>query len=113
MDKFPEIENFYIVMDNTPIHTSDNIKNLIEARDYREKTDDLTELILSKFSKKTKMGDSLRKGKQKTSKSSKWGTRFFSINETSEVIGMTLALKKNDFSFTVLNTSFWHDFRAI
>ena len=57
--------------------------------------------------------DSLQKGKQKTSKSSKWGTRFFGINEASEVIKITLIMKKNDFSFTVLNTSFWHDFSAI
>lgn len=35
MDKFPEMKNFYIVMDNAPIHTSDSIKNLIEARGYR------------------------------------------------------------------------------
>ena len=77
------------------------------------KTDESIELILSKFSKKIKMGDSLQKGKQKTYKSSKWRTSFFGMNETYEVIRMTLTLKKNDFSFTMLNTSFWHNFCAI
>jgi putative N-acetylmannosamine-6-phosphate epimerase len=31
MDKFPEMENFYIVMDNTPIHRpEDDIDGMIE-----------------------------------------------------------------------------------
>ena len=34
MNKFPEKRNFYIVMDNAPIHTSQDITNLIEIRDY-------------------------------------------------------------------------------
>lgn len=35
MDKFPEMNNFYIMMDNAPIHTSQDITNMIEARGYR------------------------------------------------------------------------------
>ncbi|CEI91015.1 hypothetical protein RMCBS344292_05319 [Rhizopus microsporus] len=35
MDKFPEMTNFYIVMDNAPIHTSHEITRMIEARGYR------------------------------------------------------------------------------
>lgn len=35
MDKFPEMRNFYIVMDNVPIYTSQDITNLIETRGYR------------------------------------------------------------------------------
>lgn len=35
MDRFPEIRNFYIVMGNAPIHTSQDITNLIETRGYR------------------------------------------------------------------------------
>lgn len=35
LKKFPEMRNFYIVMDNAPIHIPQDITNLIETRDYR------------------------------------------------------------------------------
>lgn len=35
IDRFPKMRNFYIVMDNAPIHASQDITNLIETRDYR------------------------------------------------------------------------------
>ncbi|CEJ03240.1 hypothetical protein RMCBS344292_17228 [Rhizopus microsporus] len=35
MDKFPEMKGFYIVMDNAPIHTSQDITTMIEARGYK------------------------------------------------------------------------------
>lgn len=35
MDRFPEMRNLYIVMGNAPIHTSQDITNLIETRGYR------------------------------------------------------------------------------
>lgn len=35
MDRFSEMNNFYINMDNAPIHTSQDITNMIEARGYR------------------------------------------------------------------------------
>jgi transposase len=36
MDKFPEMENFYIIMDNAPIHKpEDDIDGMIERRGYR------------------------------------------------------------------------------
>lgn len=34
MDKFPEMRNFYIVRDNSLIHTSESITSLIEIRHY-------------------------------------------------------------------------------
>lgn len=36
MDKFPEMANFYVVMDNAPIHTSHKITKTIQARGYRQ-----------------------------------------------------------------------------
>ncbi|KAG2215958.1 hypothetical protein INT45_010102 [Circinella minor] len=35
MDKFPEMSNYYIIMDNVPIHTSHDITRMIETRGYR------------------------------------------------------------------------------
>lgn len=35
MDKFLELRSFYVVMDNAPIHTSEDITRSIEARGYR------------------------------------------------------------------------------
>lgn len=35
MDKFPEMKGFYIVMDNAPIHTSQDITTMVEARGYK------------------------------------------------------------------------------
>ncbi|KAG1441279.1 hypothetical protein G6F56_011556 [Rhizopus delemar] len=35
MDKFPDMKNFYIVMNNVPIHTSKDITIMIESRGYR------------------------------------------------------------------------------
>ncbi|CEG80826.1 hypothetical protein RMATCC62417_15105 [Rhizopus microsporus] len=35
MDEVPEMKGFYLVMDNAPIHTSDEIRTLIENRDYQ------------------------------------------------------------------------------
>ncbi|KAG1455878.1 hypothetical protein G6F46_004385 [Rhizopus delemar] len=35
MDKFPELRNFYVVMNNALIHISEDITQLIEARGYR------------------------------------------------------------------------------
>ncbi|GAA5811717.1 hypothetical protein MFLAVUS_005158 [Mucor flavus] len=36
MDKFPEMRNFYIIMDNAQIHTSDIITSLIEMRETED-----------------------------------------------------------------------------
>lgn len=35
MDKFSEMKGFYTVMDNAPIHTSQDIRTMIESRGYR------------------------------------------------------------------------------
>jgi hypothetical protein len=35
MDQFPEMKEFYIVMDNAPIHTADEIEEMISKRGYR------------------------------------------------------------------------------
>jgi hypothetical protein len=35
MDQFPEMKGFYIVMDNAPIHTADEIEEMISKRGYR------------------------------------------------------------------------------
>lgn len=35
MDKYPEMNGFYLVMDNAPIHTSNEIYELILRRGYR------------------------------------------------------------------------------
>lgn len=35
MDQFPEMKNFYIIMDNAPIHMSDSITSFIKMRGYR------------------------------------------------------------------------------
>jgi transposase len=35
MDQFPEMKGFYIVMDNAPIHTADEIEEIISKRGYR------------------------------------------------------------------------------
>ena len=35
MDQFPEMKGFYIVMDNAPIHTADEIEEMIPKRGYR------------------------------------------------------------------------------
>lgn len=35
MDQFPEMKGFYIVMDNAPIHTADDINQMITKRGYR------------------------------------------------------------------------------
>jgi hypothetical protein len=35
MDQFPEMKGFYIVMDNAPIHTADEIEEMISNRGYR------------------------------------------------------------------------------
>ena len=35
MDRFPEMKRFYIVMDNAPIHTADEIEEIISKRGYR------------------------------------------------------------------------------
>lgn len=35
MDKFPEMKDFYLVMDNAPIHTSQDITTMVEARGYK------------------------------------------------------------------------------
>lgn len=35
MGKFPEMKDFYIVMDNAPIHTSQDITTIIKARSYK------------------------------------------------------------------------------
>lgn len=35
MDKFPEMKNFYIIMHNALIHTSDIATSLVEMRGYR------------------------------------------------------------------------------
>ncbi|EIE79863.1 hypothetical protein RO3G_04568 [Rhizopus delemar RA 99-880] len=35
MDCFPELKGYYIVMDNAPIHTSDQIDKMIVARGYK------------------------------------------------------------------------------
>jgi transposase len=35
MDKFPAMKGFYIIMDNAPIHTSNEIEKMIISRGYR------------------------------------------------------------------------------
>ncbi|KAG1323444.1 hypothetical protein G6F62_009658 [Rhizopus arrhizus] len=35
MDRFPHMKGHYIVMDNAPIHTSENIAKYVESRGYR------------------------------------------------------------------------------
>jgi transposase len=35
MDKFAEMKGFYIIMDNAPIHTSQDIEKMITARGYK------------------------------------------------------------------------------
>ncbi|KAG0736280.1 hypothetical protein G6F57_014189 [Rhizopus arrhizus] len=35
MDKYPHMKGHYIVMDNAPIHTHENIKKYIEYRGYK------------------------------------------------------------------------------
>jgi hypothetical protein len=35
MDQYPELKGHYIVMDNAPIHTADQIDEMITARGYR------------------------------------------------------------------------------
>lgn len=35
MDQYPEIKGFYIVMVNAPIHTTDEIEEMISKRGYR------------------------------------------------------------------------------
>lgn len=35
MDRFPEMTNYYIVMDNAPIHGNKEIEEIIEERGYR------------------------------------------------------------------------------
>jgi transposase len=35
MDKYPNIKDHYIVMDNAPIHTNKNIKKYNEYRGYK------------------------------------------------------------------------------
>lgn len=36
MDKFSDVfQNHYLVMDNAPIHTNEDIKNFVEGRGYR------------------------------------------------------------------------------
>lgn len=35
MDQFPEMKRCYIVMDNAPIHTTDEIEEMILKREYR------------------------------------------------------------------------------
>lgn len=35
MDQYPEMKGFYIIMDNAPIHTADEIEETISKRGYR------------------------------------------------------------------------------
>lgn len=35
LDRFPELKRFYLVVDNAPIHTHDDIDNLVTSRGYR------------------------------------------------------------------------------
>ncbi|KAG1148777.1 hypothetical protein G6F37_006591 [Rhizopus arrhizus] len=35
MDRFPHMKGYFLVMDNAPIHTSDNIAKYVESRGYR------------------------------------------------------------------------------
>lgn len=35
MDQFEEMKGFYLVMDNAPIHTADEIKEMVKERGYK------------------------------------------------------------------------------